>query len=287
MWGIEEPLGNVYPVDERRWRVNIYLSIDMEGVAGVANWDETVHSGPDYGRFRELMTLEANCAAVAALDEGADTVVINDSHGGMRNMVIEKLDPRVELISGSPKPMGMMEGLDDSFDAVMFVGYHSMAGTPGVLNHTYTGTVLEYQINGQRLGEIGMNAALAGHYDVPVIFLSGDDCAVVEAADLIPGVHTACVKQYVSRYASRSLHPERARDLIRAGVKRALAEKAPDPFKVQTPVILTLKFVDTALADGSHLLPGAERVDPLTVQYTAPDYPTALRAGRALMSLGR
>ncbi|MFO8059277.1 MAG: M55 family metallopeptidase [Bacillota bacterium] len=267
--------------------MRVYISVDMEGIAGVANWDETGHRGEDYGRFRELMTLEANAAATAALESGADTVVVNDSHGGMRNMIIEKLDPRVELISGSPKPMGMMEGLDESFDAVMFVGYHSMAGSPGVLNHTYTGQVLEYRINGQRLGEIGMNAALAGHYGVPVVFLSGDDCAVIEVEDLIPGVHTACVKQYVGRYAARSVHPERAREMIRSSVKGALAGSAPEPFRVQTPVILTLKFVDTALADGSYLLPGAERVDPLTVQYTAPDYPMAVRAARALMSLGR
>ncbi len=267
--------------------MNIYISVDMEGVAGVANWDETGHQGADYGRFRELMTLEANMAATAALEEGAETVVINDSHGGMRNMLIEKLDPRVELISGSPKPMEMMEGLDDSFDAVVFIGYHSMAATPGVLNHTYTGTVLEYRINGQRLGEIGMNAALAGHYGVPVIFLSGDDCAVIEIEDLIPGVHTACVKQYVSRYAARSLHPERARELIHAGVRRALGQRPPAPFKIPGPVVLAIRFANTALADGSHLLPGAERVDPLTVQYNAPDYPTAVRAGRVLMNLGQ
>lgn len=271
---------------EGSFRVNIYISVDMEGIAGVVNWKETSEGNPDYNRFRKLMTLEANAAATAALDVGAETVVVNDSHGSMRNMIIEELDPRVELTSGSPKPLSMMEGVDHSFDAALFVGYHSMAGTPGILNHTYTGTVLEYRVNGQRLGELGMNAALAGHFDVPVVFVAGDDCTTAEAEDLIPGVHTVCTKKYVSRYAARSLHPERARDLIRSGVSAALQGDQPEPFRVESPVVISVKFTNTALADGSHLMPGAERLDPLTVQYTAPDYLTALKAARALMALG-
>ncbi len=277
---------NTFAAREGSFAVNIYISIDMEGIAGVVNWKETAEGNPDYNRFRKLMTLEANAAAVAALDAGAESVVLNDSHGSMRNMIIEHLDPRVELISGSPKPLSMMQGMDHSFDAALFVGYHSMAATPGVLNHTYTGSVLEYRVNGQRLGELGMNAALAGHFDVPVVFVSGDDCTTAEAEDLIPGVHTVCTKKYVSRYAARSLHPERARELIRTGVSQALGEDTLEPFTVESPVVISVKFTNTALADGSHLMPGAERLDPLTVQYTAPDYPTALKAARALMSLG-
>ncbi len=266
--------------------MRIYISVDMEGVAGVVNWQETFQDGEDYGRFRQLMTAEADAAVTAAFDEGADEVVVNDSHGSMRNIVIEDLDPRAELISGSPKPMSMVEGLDESYDAVLFIGYHCMAGTPGVLNHTYTGSVLQYRVNERRLGEIGMNAAAAGHYGVPVVFVSGDDCTVAEAEDLIPGVHTAQVKVQAGRQAARSVHPHKSRRLIYDGVRAALAADLPEPMVVDVPVVITVQFDSTSQADGSHLLPGAKRIDPLTVQYTAPDYLTALRAAHALLQLG-
>lgn len=266
--------------------MQVYISVDMEGIAGVVNWKETFHNGEDYDRFRKLMTAETNAAVTAAFDEGVDRVVVNDSHGSMRNILIEELDSRAELISGSPKPMSMVEGLDDSYDAVLMIGYHCMAGAPGVLNHTYTGSVLQYRVNERRLGEIGMNAAAAGHYGVPVAFVSGDDCTVTEAEDLIPGVQTAQVKEHVGRQAARSLHPQKARRLIYEGVRQALSGELPEAFQVDVPVVISVQFNTTSRADGSHLLPGAKRIDPLTVQYTAPDYITALRAARALLELG-
>ncbi len=266
--------------------MKVYISVDMEGVAGVVNWKQTGYDGEDYSRFRKLMTSEANAAVQGAFDAGADTVVVNDGHGSMRNLVIEELDSRAELISGNAKPMSMAEGLDESFEAVLLIGYHSMAGSPGVLNHTYTGSILEFRVNERRFGETGMLAALAGYYSVPVAFISGDDCTTAEAEDLIEGIHTACVKQYSSRYAARSLHPEKARKLIYQGVKEALNDCSTEPLEVDNPVVLSVKFNSTALADGSYLLPGAQRVDPLTVQYTAADYHEAYRAARALISLG-
>lgn len=266
--------------------MKVYISADMEGVAGVVNWKQTQYEGQDYGRFRTLMTRETNAAVEGAFDAGADEVIVNDGHGSMRNLVIEKLDSRAELISGSSKPMSMGEGLDESYDAVVLVGYHSMAGSPGVLNHTYTGSILEFRVNERRFGETGMLAALAGYYCVPVVCISGDDCTVAEAQDLIEGIKTACVKQYSSRYAARSLHPERARQLIYRKVKESLSSIDTEPLAVESPVVLSVKFNNTALADGSYLLPGAQRIDPLTVQYTAPDYHEAFRAARALISLG-
>ena len=266
--------------------MRVYISVDMEGVAGVVNWKQTQHGGEDYERFRKLMTKEANAVVRGAMDAGADEVVVNDSHGSMRNLVIEELDSRAELITGGAKPMSMGEGLDESFDAVFLVGYHSMAGTPGVLNHTYTGSILEFTINEKPMGETGMVAALAGHFSVPVVFLSGDNCTTSEAEDIIPGIHTVCVKEYSSRYAARSFHPERARELIYEGAAEAILTGTAEPLIVESPVVLAVKFNSTALADGSYLLPGSERIGPLTVQYTAPDYHEAYRAARALISLG-
>ncbi len=262
------------------------MAVDMEGVAGVVSWDETSSGEADYERFRRLMTAEADAAVRGAFEAGADEVLVNDAHGSMRNLVIEELDPRAELMGGSPKPDSMVAGLDDSFDAFVMIGSHSMAASFGVLNHTYSGSVLAYRINGDTLGEIGMCAAVAGHYSVPIVFVSGDDAATAEAKKLIPGVKTAQVKRYASRYAARSLHPSRSRELIREGVAKALREPAPGPLVVETPVQLSLTFCDSAHADGHHLMPGAHRVGPLTVEYTARDYEEAYRVARALIILG-
>ena len=266
--------------------VNVYIAVDMEGIAGVVSWEEITGGKADYERFRRLMTAEADAAVRGAFDAGAREVLVNDAHGAMRNLVIEELDPRAELIAGSPKAASMMEGLDAGFDAVVMIGFHSMAASFGVLNHTYTGSVLEYRVNGRRMGEIGMCGALAGHYGVPVAFVSGDDTTVREARELIPGLATAQVKRYVGRYAARSLHPRRSRELIRSGVGRALMGQLPDPLCVETPVTLRLSFIDSANADAYNLLPGAKRLDPLTVEYCAEDYADAYRAARALMMLG-
>ncbi len=267
--------------------VRVYIAVDMEGVAGVVNWEETAPGNGDYDRFRRLMTAEADAAAKAAFSAGASEVTINDAHGGMRNLLIEELDPRAELVGGSPKAASMMEGIDEGFDALVMVGFHSRASTPGVLNHTYTASVLEYRVNGRAMGEIGMCAAYAGHHGVPAVFVSGDDAATSEAEDLVPGIVTARVKRYVGRYAARSLNPVRARELISRGVTRALqSEVTIPPLVLGGPVDLELSFVDTAGADAHHLFPGAVRMDPLTVGYTAQDYDEAYRVTRALMMLG-
>ncbi len=266
--------------------MNVYIAVDMEGIAGVVSWEETTGGKADYERFRRLMTAEADAAVRGAFDAGARDVLVNDAHGSMRNLVIEELDPRAELIGGSPKAASMMEGLDADIDAVVMIGFHSMAASFGVLNHTYTGSVLEYRVNGHRMGEIGMCAALAGQYGVPVAFVSGDDTTIQEARALIPGIATAQVKRYVGRYAARSLNPRRSRELIRSGVGGALLGPLPDPLRVEIPVTLRLSFTDSAGADAHNLMPGAKRLDPLTVEYTAEDYADAYRAARALMLLG-
>ena len=277
--------------------MKIYISCDMEGISGVVNWVET-GPGPEgnateYERFRRVMTAEVNAAALGAFEGGATEVVINDSHGGMRNIVIEELDPRVQLLRGSPKRWSMMEGLDGSFDGVFLVGYHSRASSLGVLNHTYTGTVVNYKVNGTAYGETGMNAYIAGEHDVPVLLVTGDDQVGAEARALLPAVGTVEVKKAAGRYAAQCLHPARARELITAAAAKVVREKvagqggAADakPLKAARPVRIEMGFQVSAMADGASVMPGVDRVDNLTVGYTAPDYLTAYRAARAMITL--
>ncbi len=295
--------------------MKIYISCDMEGISGVVNWAETGFDGAnDYERFRRVMTAEVNAAALGAFEGGATEVVINDSHGSMRNIVIEELDPRVQLVRGSPKLWSMMQGLDGSFDGAFFVGYHSQASSVGVLNHTYTGTVVRYKVNGAPGGETAMNALIAGEYDVPVLLVTGDDQVCAEARALLGPVSTVEVKKAAGRYAAQCLHPAKARELIQAAAERAVREKITaslaawvqggsagvvdtpgvvgmagvagvKPLKAARPTLVELTFQVSAMADGAALMPGVERVDNLTVGYTAPDYLTAYRAVRAMINL--
>lgn len=269
--------------------MRVYISVDMEGIGGVVHWDETNRSTDrsGYQYHRELMTAEANAAALGAFKAGASQVVINDSHGSMRNIIIDQLDERVELINGSSKQWGMMEGLTPDFDAAIFIGYHARATQLGVLSHTYSGSVLAYTINGQELGELGMNAAYAGHLGVPVAFVAGDSAAVSEGrallGDTLPAVAT---KQARGRYAAQHKHPRLIRKQIKNGVEEALAKRDErQVFTVQAPVTVELKFKDAGQAHAALLLPGSERVDDLTNRYQASDYPTALQAARAMIHL--
>jgi len=197
--------------------MRVYISIDMEGVAGVVHEDQTDPVDPrhsaEYNRFRRLMTGEANAAVEGALAAGARTVVVNDSHWLMRNLIAEELNPAAELISGNPKRWSMVEGVDAGFDAALFVGYHARAGTrQATIDHTYTDRVHEVRLNGRPVGELAINAALAGTHGVPVAMVSGDQALAAEARDLLgPAVETIVVKQAVGRFpfTSRSSSPLR------------------------------------------------------------------------------
>jgi D-amino peptidase len=196
--------------------MKIFLSSDMEGTAGVVAWDQCVGDGPEAAAGRRLLLDEVNAAIEGAVAGGATEVVVNDSHYQMRNLPPGALAGQASYISGSHKPLYMMQGLDASFDAVLFVSYHGSVGAPAGLSHTYSPrTVVEARINGTVTGEAGINALVAAHYGVPVVLVTGDRCACEETAALIPGVHTAVVKEHVSRLAAHSLHPARACQLIR------------------------------------------------------------------------
>lgn len=268
--------------------IRVFISCDMEGISGVVHWDETSSkNGGEYERARRFMTADANAAALGAFDGGAAEVVINDSHGGMRNILVEDLDERVRLISGSAKYLSMMQGIQGN-DVAIFIGYHSRAHSRGVMNHTYTGSLLEYRINGQLYGECGMNAALAAHFGIPVIFVSGDTEATAEASALLPGVRTVAVKETVGQLSANLLHPARARAMVRQGVAeavRAAAAQLPPLLEVVKPVTLELRFARSVQADSAEVLPGAKRIDGNGVSWQGEDYLQCYRAFRSMIAL--
>jgi D-amino peptidase len=211
--------------------MRVYISVDMEGVAGVVHENQTDPTEPrysgEYNRFRRLMTNEANAAIAGALEAGAKAVVVNDSHWLMRNLLAEELNPNAELMSGGPKRLSMIEGIDGSFDAAMFVGYHARAGTRNAtIDHTYTSRVYEARINGQPVGELALNAAMAGVHGVPVVLVSGDQALAAEATALLgTALEAVIVKEAVGRFAARSVAPAVACDRIRLGAAAALRRR--------------------------------------------------------------
>lgn len=262
----------------------------MEGVAGVVHEDQTNPVDPrcaaEYGRFRKLMTAEANAAIEGAVAGGAKKIWVNDSHWNMRNLLAEELHEAAELLSGDPKPRSMMEGIDAGFDAMFLIGYHARARTRNaILDHTYTDRVSEARMNGRPLGELGLNAALAGTWGVPVALVSGDAALAAEARELLgDGVTTVIVKEAVSRHAARSVAPSVAYRMIRDAAAGALG-RIPRPFTLPAPYHLEVDFSLTSQADMAELTPGATRVSARTVEYRHDDYRELFRAWRAMYNL--
>jgi len=264
--------------------MNVLISVDMEGISGVVTEDQVSSAHKEYERFRKLMTAEANTAVEGALAGGATRVVLNDSHGAMTNLLIEELNPAAELISGSPKPFGMMQGICSDVDAIFLVGYHAASGTgAAVLEHTWNSRVVtEVQLNGQTVGETGFNAALAGAYGAPVVLVTGDRAVTEEARALLGEIETVAVKDGLARTVARCLHPKVAQERIRQAAERALKLTVP-PFVVQPPITLRVVFQRTFHADMAALMPGSQRVDGRTVEWTGEDMPTVYKAFRVMV----
>jgi D-amino peptidase len=270
--------------------MRVYISVDMEGVAGVVHEDQTDpidprHAG-EYNRFRRLMTSEANAAVEGALAAGATRILVNDSHWLMRNLLAEELHPAAELLSGGPKLRSMVEGVDLGFDAAMFVGYHAMAGAASaVIDHTYTSIVHEVRLNGRPAGELAINAALAGIHGVPVVLVSGDQALAAEAKELLgQGVEAVVVKHAVGRFAARSVSPAESCRRIREGAAAAL-RRTHEPLALQPPIRLAVEFALTQMADMAELVPGSVRTGGRTIEYVHDDYMEVFRAWRALYNL--
>jgi D-amino peptidase len=241
--------------------MKIFLSSDMEGTAGVVDWEQCVGDGAEAVAGRQLLLDEVNAAIAGAVAGGATEIVVNDSHSRMRNLPAQELLGEASYISGSHKPLYMMQGLDDSFGAVLFVSYHGSVGAPAGLSHTYNPrAVSEVRLNGTVTGEAGINALVAAHYGVPVVLVTGDRCACEETAALLPGIHAAVVKEPVSRLAAHSLHPARACALIREVAEKAVAtaaQAAPPPLGPVATLEISVRTTD--IAEAATWVRGVER----------------------------
>jgi D-amino peptidase len=252
--------------------MDVYISVDMEGIAGIATVDQIVRGGYNYARSQELMTAEANAAIAGAFDAGADSVVVNDSHGTMDNFLQDGLDERARLVTGSPKAQCMAHGLTGDHAVALFVGYHAAGGCPGVLAHSFSGFFTWLRLNDQLVSEAEVNALLAAEYGVPVGLVTGDDQICVVAESRFPGVVTATVKKAEGFTATDSLHPRRAQALVRAAAAEAVKNAGSlRPAEIPGRLVLTAGFQTPTAAEAAADVPGAERVDEYTVACEVPD----------------
>ncbi len=268
--------------------LKVFVSADMEGIWGVVNAEQTSPGG-DYGAARAWMVDDVNAVVEGLYQAGATEVVVNDSHGSMRNIVASDLDRRASLITGTPKPLSMMQGIDPSFDAALFVGYHARAGSaPAILDHTISSaTVRAVRINGRELPEMGINGAIAGYYGVPVVMLSGDTETCAQAKAIFGNEFvTAAVKEAIGRTAARLLPREDARARLTEAARQALAKRASiAPYKLSPPFTFELELNTSLQAEAPTLIPGVKRAGARTVTFTASDYIEGFKLLRALIAL--
>ncbi len=251
--------------------MKLYISSDIEGVAGVVSPLHGQPGNPEYERARRLMTEEVNAAIQGAFDGGASEVLVNDGHGPMTNLLPELLDPRAELILGKPKLANMCAGLDAAHDGMFCLGYHAGAGRRGVLSHTVNGFAFgAIRLNGQPCSEATLNGAFAGSLSVPVLLLSGDDVTAEECGAYFPGAQFVVTKWALGQRAARSISPAAARDRLREAAGAAVQSAGTvAPFVVPGPYRLEAAFNTPALADLAAIIPVSERVDPVTVAFRA------------------
>jgi D-amino peptidase len=253
--------------------MKVHFTVDMEGMAGMAHEDQADIKGLDFPRMRELLTNEVQAAVEGAKEGGAKEIVICDAHDTGRNLILENLDEDVVVIQGSAYDLGMMAGISEGFDASFQIGYHAMRDThAGAIAHTYTYTFAELHLNGVKVGESGLSAAIAGHFGVPVALVSGDVHVVKEAQALIENVVGVPTKEGVGVYGVRTLTPKRACDEIRKGAKEAMARVGKiSPFKLDSPVKMEAVFTRTIMAQCAAQIPLVERTGNKSVAYQAKD----------------
>jgi D-amino peptidase len=259
--------------------LKVFISVDMEGLAGAVAGDDVSPTGPDYGHFRAIMAGETNAAIEGAFRAGATDVLVRDSHGGKRNLLPADVDPRARLLRGaSTGAKNMMEGIDSTFDAVVFIGYHAKAGTPNaILEHTSTGNVIDISINGVSLPEAGYNALTAGLYGVPVVFIAGDRAVVDQVRGLLGPIGAVAVKEEINE-ATLGLSPQRAQEEIRRGVEQAIRERArARPYRLPGPYTMVLK-----VKQERPLHPGAVKVRDGEFTFSSPDLLAVLAAFNAM-----
>ena len=263
--------------------MKVYISVDLEGISGVNSDNQTSAAGAEYGRARKLMVDDANAAIRGAFEGGATDVVVNDSHGSQRNLLPEDIDPRVRLISHSFKRHGMMEGLDSSFHAIIFVGYHAKAGSPrGVFAHTGSGVLADLQINGVSVGEGGMNAVLARWYGVPVVMVTGDDVAVEEQRVTVPNVRGVVVKRAINSRAVELRPLVDTRREIQQVAKESVATATKSSPERLAQYTVRMTFRDPTIPEVATAFREVRLVSPTTVEFTRDAMPDAYRLIRVL-----
>lgn len=254
--------------------MKVYISADMEGIAGVVTGEQLGPQGFEYARFREFMTNEVLAAIEGARAAGATEILVGDSHGNGQNLLIEKFPKDVQIVRAWPRPLVMMEGIDSTFAAVLFVGYHTgTTNSEGVRAHTMSSaTLADLRLNGVSVPEAGLNAAIAGHFGVPVALITGDEAVVKEARALLGDVEGAVVKWPYGFHSARTLTPEASCELIREKAKAAVARaRGRKPWVLTKPVTLELRFKNYRPAELLAYLPIVERVDAHSIRFRGKD----------------
>jgi len=259
----------------------VLISVDMEGIAGVVTAEECNRRvSDDYQYFRRIMTLEANAAVEGALAAGATDIIVRDAHDSGRNILPDLLHKQARLLRDwSLGPKEMMEGIDDTFAAAVLIGYHARAGTPdAVLEHTWSGRVSDVKINGISLPEAGINALIAGRFDVPVVFISGDRAVCDQVRRLLGDIESAAVKQGIGA-ASLGYHPEVACEMIKAGVEKSLRNRGGyKPYKLAPPYTLVLTFKDEKMVHNAEFYPGTKRTGDWELTFESRDLMEVMKA---------
>ena len=270
--------------------MKLYVSADMEGTAAVASWTQVdPKNASEYPYYRDLMSREVRAAIDGAREAGATDVLVNDSHSSMRNVSWDALPDDARMIYGNRKPFSMSEGIDASFGAAFFTGYHAGVGeADGTLDHTYSpDTLYDVRVNGIHCSEALLNAAVIGTYGVPVVLITGDRVTCEGARAHLPWIETVVVKDSIGRFAVDSMSPERARQAIRAGARSAIANASrARPYVFETPIALELDFIGTQNADFAELIPGVDRIGGRTVRFVDDDFRIVFRTFVAAMRLG-
>lgn len=262
------------PAAAQAKKLKVYISVDMEGIAGAVTGDQLGPGGFEYERFRRFMTREAMAAVQAAREAGATEILVSDSHGNGENLLVEEFPPDVRIIRSWPRRLSMMAGIDSTFDAVIFIGYHSSTTNPrGVRAHTFSsGTLTRVAVNDTPVTEAAWNAAIAGHFGVPVVMIAGDDAVIAEARSLLGNLEGAEVKKSLGFHSASNLTPQAAAELIAQRVKAALGRLRDfRPYVVPGPVKLEVSFKHYRPAELLAFLRGVERADAHSIRFTARD----------------
>lgn len=268
--------------------MKVFISLDMEGISGISEWEDVIPGRRHYEAGRRLLTHDVNAAIEGALEAGATQIIVNESHGPMNNLLLEELHPAADVIRGFFKPLCMMQGIDDTCDAAFFIGYHGKAGAgEAVLNHTLSGVAIHRLVlNGKEVGEAGLNAAIAGAFRVPVVLVTGDSQTAQEVETDIPGVYAVAVKTGITGLSSLAMHPQRARELIRQTAKEALLNRSRvKPIELPQVNTIEIEFTKSQFATAVSWMPGVELIDGRTVRYQSEDMASIMPVVQAMLLL--